>query len=162
MQQSFFKMMSRKRSNTSTNTTLCAPVITQTLDELDPILSGASAELHPKSLPRRWASPLLCLRARLDLFVCSSKRRRSSRFRQIWRGRAHNAGRDCRSGRPGRKVQSLQTNTGFECTEVAPTSPSDRAVVHPVSSPIRCVMIRSLPAGAGRLPVSSGVARDSH
>src|ERR1700692_1991827 len=37
--------------------------------------------------------------------------------------------------RPGRKVQSLQTNTGFECTEVAPTSPSDRAVVHPVSSP---------------------------
>ena len=38
----------------------------------------------------------------------------------------------------------------FECTEVAPTSPSDRAVVHPVSSPIRCVMIRSLPAGAGR------------
>jgi hypothetical protein len=52
--------------------------------------------------------------------------------------------------RPGRKVQSLQTNAGFECTEVAPTSPSDRAVVHPVSSPIRCVMIRSLPAGAGR------------
>ena len=25
--------------------------------------------------------------------------------------------------RPGRKVQSLQTNTGFECTEVAPTRP---------------------------------------
>ena len=39
-------------------------------------------------------------------------------------------------------------------------SPSDRAVVHPVSSPIRCVMIWSLPADAGRLPVSSGVARD--
>ena len=33
-----------------------------------------------------------------------------------------------------RKVQSLQTNTGFESTEVAPTSPSDRAVVHPVRS----------------------------
>ena len=31
-----------------------------------------------------------------------------------------------------RKVQSPQTNTGFECTEVAPTSLSDRAVVHPV------------------------------
>jgi hypothetical protein len=45
---------------------------------------------------------------------------------------------------------------------LASTSPSDRAVVHPVSSPIGCVMIRSLPARAGRLPVSSGVARDSH
>ena len=41
-----------------------------------------------------------------------------------------------------------------------PTSPSDRAVVHPVSCPIGCVMIRSLPARAGRLPVSSGVAQD--
>ena len=41
------------------------------------------------------------------------------------------------------KVQSLQTNTGLECTVVAPTSPSDRAVVDPVSSPIGCVMIRS-------------------
>ena len=61
-----------------------------------------------------------------------------------------------------RKVQSLQTNTGFECTEVAPTSPSDRAVIHPVSSPIGCVMIWSLPARVGRLPVSSGVVRDSH
>jgi lantibiotic modifying enzyme len=39
---------------------------------------------------------------------------------------------------PSRKVQSLQANTGFECTEVVPTSPSDRAVVHPVSSPIGC------------------------
>ena len=47
----------------------------------------------------------------------------------------------------------------FECTEVVPTSPSDRAVVHPVSCPIGCVMIRSLPARAGRLPVSSGVAQ---
>jgi hypothetical protein len=59
-----------------------------------------------------------------------------------------------------RKVQSLQKHTGFECAEVVPTSPSNRAVVHPVSSPIGCVMIRSLPAHAGRLPVSSGVAQD--
>ena len=43
-----------------------------------------------------------------------------------------------------RKVQSLQRHTGFEWTEVVPTSPSDRAVVHPVSSPIGSVMIRSL------------------
>jgi hypothetical protein len=43
----------------------------------------------------------------------------------------------------------VQANTGFECTELAPTSPSDRA--NPVSYPIGCVMIRSLPARAGRL-----------
>ena len=52
---------------------------------------------------------------------------------------------------PVASVQSLQRHTGFECTEVIPTSPSDRGVVHPVSSPIG-VMIRSLLARAGRLP----------
>jgi hypothetical protein len=36
-------------------------------------------------------------------------------------------------------------------TELHPTSPSDRSVVHPVSCPIGCVMIQSLPARAGRL-----------
>ena len=50
-----------------------------------------------------------------------------------------------------RKVQSLQANTGFYGTELHPTSPSDRAVVQPVSCPIGCVMIQSLPARAGRL-----------
>ena len=60
-----------------------------------------------------------------------------------------------------RKVQSLQRHIGFECTEVVPNSPSDRAVVHPVSCPIGCVMIRSLPARAGLLPSPSGVAQNS-
>ena len=32
-----------------------------------------------------------------------------------------------------RKVQSLQANTGFYGTELHPTSPGDRTVVHPVS-----------------------------
>src|SRR3974377_467514 len=60
------------------------------------------------------------------------------------------------------KVQSLQRHTGFEWTEVVPTSPSDRAVVHPVSSPIGSVMIRSLAPRAGRLSVSSTVDRLAH
>ena len=41
-----------------------------------------------------------------------------------------------------RKVQSLQTNTGFECTEVAPTSPSDRAVIHPPDRLRLCIFFR--------------------
>src|SRR6516165_12166497 len=50
-----------------------------------------------------------------------------------------------------RKVQSLQANTGFYGTELHPTSSNDRAVVQPVSCPIGCVMIQSLPARARRL-----------
>ena len=59
-----------------------------------------------------------------------------------------------------KKVQSLQANTGFECTQVVPTSPNDRAVVHPVSYSIGWVMVRSLPARAQRLPVSPGLVRE--
>ena len=61
---------------------------------------------------------------------------------------------------PGRRMNFIeksaitQRHTGFECTQIIPTSPSDRGVVDPVSSPIG-VMIRSLLACAGRLPVSS-------
>ena len=62
---------------------------------------------------------------------------------------------------PCAKVQSLQTNTGFEYTEV-PNSPSDRAVVHPVPSPNSLRDDSVLASRRGPVPVSSGVARDSH
>ena len=68
-----------------------------------------------------------------------------------------------RAGRDFIEKSAIATNEYWlRVYRSCPTSPSDRAVVHPVSSPIGCVMIRSLPARAGRLPVSSGVARDSH
>ena len=63
-----------------------------------------------------------------------------------------------------RKVQSFQTNSGFYGTELHTTSPSDRAVVDPMSCPIARVMLSACQhARAGCAhhydPVSPGVAR---